>query len=283
VPLGRLDVMAVRTWLANQRNAGEVSASTTAKAYRLLARILGSAVEAGYIPRNPCTVKGAGVERAPEMRHISVSELTLLSSAIDKRYRALVLVAGYGGLRWGELVGLLRFRVNPLHATVDVAEQVAEINGQFKPGLTKTQAGLRLVTLPTAAMTALAEHLERYAEPGPTGLVFPAAEGGYMRRSNFRRRYWLPATKKAGLTGLRFHDLRHTAATLAVTAGATTKELMERMGHASPSVALRYQHVMRGRDAAIADALDRLSEAPEPRSGTDVARDGQEGTDEEAG
>jgi integrase len=102
-------------------------------------------------------------------------------------------------------------------------------------------------------MTALAEHLERYAAPGPAGLVFPAAEGGYLRRSNFRRRHWLKATRKAGLTGLRFHDLRHTAATLAVTAGATTKELMERMGHASPSAALRYQHVMRGRDVAIAD------------------------------
>jgi hypothetical protein len=110
MPLGRLDVMAVRTWLAEQRAAEKVSASTTAKAYRLLARILGSAVEAGYIARNPCTVKGAGVERAPEMRHISAAELTQLASKIDRRYRALVLVAGYGGLRWGDLVGLRRFR-----------------------------------------------------------------------------------------------------------------------------------------------------------------------------
>jgi Phage integrase family len=77
--------------------------------------------------------------------------------------------------------------------------------------------------------------------------------------------------------GLRFHDLRHSAATLALAAGANTRELMERMGHTSPTVALRYQHVMAGRDQAIATALDELVEAavslpPEPPSGTLVAR-----------
>jgi hypothetical protein len=81
--------------------------------------------------------------------------------------------------------------------------------------------------------------------------------------------------------GLRFHDLRHSAATLALAAGANTRELMERMGHTSPQVALRYQHVMAGRDQAIAAALDELIQAaaklpPEspagPPSGTLVAR-----------
>jgi integrase len=91
--------------------------------------------------------------------------------------------------------------------------------------------------------------------------VFPAPEGGYLRRSDFRRRWWVPAMRAAGVKGLRFHDLRHSAATLALAAGANTRELMERMGHASPAVALRYQHVMAGRDQAIAAALDELVEA----------------------
>jgi integrase len=91
--------------------------------------------------------------------------------------------------------------------------------------------------------------------------VFPAPEGGCLRRSNFRRRCWLPATTAAGVEGLRFHDLRHWAATLALAAGANTRELMERMGHTSPAVALRYQHVMAGRDQAIAAALDELIQA----------------------
>jgi Phage integrase family len=84
--------------------------------------------------------------------------------------------------------------------------------------------------------------------------------------------------------GLRFHDLRHSAATLALAAGANTRELMERMGHTSSQVALRYQHVMAGRDQAIAAALEELVQAaaslpPEPPaaqpSGTLVARTGR--------
>ena len=123
-----------------------------------------------------------------------------------------------------------------------VAEQVAEVNGQLVPGPPKTDAGRRTVTLPAGAAVALAEHLANFAEPGPEGLVFPAPQGGYLRRSNLRRRWWVSATKAAGVEGLRFHDLRHSAATMALAAGANTRELMERMGHASPAVALRYQH-----------------------------------------
>jgi integrase len=142
-----------------------------------------------------------------------------------------------------------------------VAEQVAEVNGHLIPGPPKTAAGRRTITLPAVATVALAKHLAEFAEPGPEGLVFPAPQGGYLRRSNFRRRWWVRATRAAGVEGLRFHDLRHSAATLALAAGANTRELMERMGHTSPQVALRYQHVMAGRDQAIAAALDELIQA----------------------
>ena len=80
------------------------------------------------------------------------------------------------------------------------------------------------------ALAALAEHLDEVAAPGPEGLVFPSGRGTYLQRSNFSRLVWRPAVQQLGLDGLRFHDLRHTAATLAAAAGATTKELMERMG-----------------------------------------------------
>jgi Phage integrase family len=81
------------------------------------------------------------------------------------------------------------------------------------------------------------------------------------------------AARRAGLDGLRVHDLRHTAATLAAAAGATTKELMERMGHTSPAVALRYQHVMADRQAQLASALDDLAwAATTPAKGTRRAR-----------
>jgi integrase len=110
-------------------------------------------------------------------------------------------------------------------------------------------------------MAALVEHLEDYAATEPEGLVFPSGRGTYLQRSNFSRLVWRPAVQQLGLDGLRFHDLRHTAATLAAVAGATTKELMERMGHASPAVALRYQHVMVDRQAVLASVLDGLAQA----------------------
>jgi len=278
--LSSIDPLTVRAWLTSLQ-AQQLSPSTIAKAYRLLSRILGAAVEAGYLLRNPCAVKGAGQERAPEMRFATVAQVAALADAIGPRYRALVLVAAYGGLRWGELVGLRVKRVDLLHGRVTVAEQVAEVSGHLIPGPPKTEAGRRTITLPAVAAVALAEHLATFAEPGPEGLVFPAPEGGYLRRSNFRRRLWLPAMRAAGVEGLRFHDLRHSAATLALAAGANTRELMERMGHTSPAVALRYQHVMAGRDQAIAAALDELVQAAaklpaerpaEPPSGTLVAR-----------
>jgi integrase len=138
---------------------------------------------------------------------------------------------------------------------------VAEVAGKFIVSPPKTAAGQRVVVLPAVAVTALADHLDDYAAPGPDGLVFPSGRGTYLQRSNFSRLVWRPAVQRLGLDGLRFHDLRHTAATLAAAAGATTKELMERMGHSSPAVALRYQHVMKDRQVALAAAIDGLAHA----------------------
>ena len=279
--LADLDLMMVRSWLAGlEREA--VSPNTVAKAYRLLARIMDTAVEAGLIVRNPCSVKGAATERAPEMRVATVAQAAL-AEAIGPRFRALVLVAAYAGLRWGELVGLRVKRVDLLHHRITVAEQATEIDGHFTWGPPKTEAGRRTVTLPAVAAAALADHLSTYSQPGLEGLVFTSAEGGLLRRSNFNQRVWRQATRAVGLQGLRFHDLRHTSATLSIAAGASTRELMARMGHSSSAAALRYQHVMAGRDAAIAAALDELIEAAlilaerpaSASSGTRVARTGQ--------
>jgi integrase len=257
-PLGRIDPMTVRAWLAGLHEADEVTPTTIAKAYRLLRRILNVAVEAGYLPRNPAAIKGAGLERAAEMRHVSIPQLHALAEAVPGRYRALVLVAGYGGLRWGELVGLRRRRVDLAGARIHVVEQVAEVAGKFIVSPPKTAAGHRVVVLPAVAVAALADHLDNHAAPEPDGLVFRSGRGTYLQRSNFSRLVWRPAVQQLGLDGLRFHDLRHTAATLAAAAGATTRELMDRMGHTSPAVALRYQHIMADRQGAIAAALDGL-------------------------
>jgi integrase len=159
--------------VAGGAGARRGGASTRAEAYRLLSRILGTAIESGYLTRNPCTIRGAASEPAPEMRFATVAEVAALADAIPPRFRALVLVAAYTGLRWGELAGLRVRRVDLLHRRITVAEQLLEVRGQLAFGPSKTGAGQRTVTLPMVAAEALAEHLGVYAEAGPDGLVFP--------------------------------------------------------------------------------------------------------------
>jgi integrase len=169
--LADLDAMAVRAWLAKLEREG-VGASTRAKSYRLLSRILGTAVESGYLARNPCTIRGAAAEPAPEMRFATVAEVAALAEAIPPRFRALVLVAAYTGLRWGELAGLRVKRVDLLHRRITVAEQLLEVRGRLAFGPTKTGAGLRTVTLPTVAAEAgrAPERLCR-GRPGRAGVL----------------------------------------------------------------------------------------------------------------
>jgi hypothetical protein len=94
-----------------------------------------------------------------------------------------------------------------LHSIVTVTDTLEEVNGRLRLGTPpKTDAGVRTVTLSAFLVRELAFHLDRWAEAGPGGLVFPAPEGGPLRRSNFRRRVWVPATEAVGLDGLRFHD-----------------------------------------------------------------------------
>ncbi|MGI5511177.1 tyrosine-type recombinase/integrase [Streptomyces sp. CA-106131] len=98
-----------------------------------------------------------------------------------------------------------------------------------------------------------------------------SARGGVLRRNNVRR-IWLRALAATGLGGVRFHDLRHTGNTLAATGGATTRELMHRMGQSSVRAALVCQHLVNGRDHQIADHVDgqikRVKRPPHGPSGT---------------
>jgi integrase len=258
-PLAHIDVLAIRTWLARLEAQG-VGQATRAKAYRLLARILGAAVEARYLAVNPCSIRGAASDGTSEMRIATVHQVAAIADQVPPRYRALVLVAAFGGLRWGELAGLRRKRIDLEAGTVTVAEQLVEVNGNFSVGPPKSAAGRRTVTLPAAVVEALAEHLADYTEASPDAFVFLSSQSRHLRRSNFNRRVWQPATRAAGVEGLRVHDLRHTAGTLAAAAGGSLREVMHRLGHSTTVAAVRYQHVMADRDAAIARELDRLIE-----------------------
>jgi integrase len=139
----------------------ELSTNPVAKAYRLLARVMAAAVESGLIGHSPCVVRGASTERSPEMRFATVEQVADLADAINPRYRATPLMAVYAGLRWGELAGLPRRRVNLLRSIVRVADKLEEVNGRLRLGTPpKTDAGVRAVTLSAFLARELAVHLD---------------------------------------------------------------------------------------------------------------------------
>jgi integrase len=254
VPLAAIRQPDVQAWVAELSGRG-FKPATVVKAYQLLGRTMTAAVNADMLPRSPCrAVRLPRVERE-KMRFLNPAEVATLADAIGSRYRALVLLGAYGGLRIGEVAGLRRRRVDLLRGTVDVAEIVVEVRGELYMGPPKTRAGRRIVTLPRSVVEELAEHL------GPVGeadaWVFTADKGGGLRPSNFRVKVWRPAVRTAGLAPLRPHDLRHTAVALWIAAGANPKEVSVRAGHTSVAFTLdRYGHLFEGHDDELRDRLD---------------------------
>ncbi len=258
VPVDEVTPAAVRSWHAR---AGRTTGPTAlAQSYRLLRAILSVAVTDEAIASNPCRLRGAGTPKATRpSRALTAPEALQLAEQLGRdrrtaRYRALLLVLAFGGLRFGEATALRRSDVLS-GGRLRVERSVRRVGGRWVVGEPKTQAGHRTVALPAAVAAVLEEHLEKHVSVSPDALLFATSTGGYLARSNwnatFRR-----AADAIGLPAVRPHELRHTGATLAAATGATTKELMRRLGHSSPAAALLYQHAADDRDADIARALD---------------------------
>ncbi len=259
----------VRRWRADLLSAG-VSPVTTAKAYRLLKSILATAAEDGLIRRNPCRIKGASVEKSPERPVLTVAQVYALAEVVGPRYRALVLIACFCGLRWGELAGLQRRDIDCDRRTIRVARQLCEVAGRppfFAPP--KSDAGKRLVAIPSMILPDVRSHLDTHTPPGPDALLFTSPAGKPLRHGNFRRRVWLPALASSGVD-VHLHDLRHTGNGLVAEAGANPRELMERLGHSTSRAALIYLPSTTERQHQLADAVAARVQAELGKAGEDA-------------
>ncbi|MCP4380638.1 MAG: site-specific integrase [Hyphomicrobiales bacterium] len=255
VTLADLSPDRIRTWHAGlvKKAPGR---TTPAKSYRLLRTILGTAVDDNLLHRNPCNIKGAGVERPAERPTASIDQVYELAEVIEPRLRLMVLLATFTSLRLGELRGLTRRRIDLDSHEIAVVEQIQDLgDGTVSVTPPKSAAGQRTVAFPPTLIDEIRQHLHAYAADGPDGLLFRTRDGDPIRKANLYRA-WSKARRSVGVDHLHFHDLRHTGNTLAATTGASTRELMARMGHTSPRAALIYQHASRERDHAIAQALD---------------------------
>lgn len=257
IKLCDLTTTVIRSWHSDLLGAEKPGTTTVAKVYRLLRTILNTAVEDEVIVKNPARIKNAGVERSMERPTATIPQVYSLADAIEPMFRAMVLLATFASLRLGEIRGLRRRHVDLLHGTVTIEAQVQEdAHGNVWFGAPKTEAGLRTLSIPQEIVPDLERHLAEFSAPGRDGLVFPGKDGQPFRRATFYKA-WAAATKATGMSevGLRFHDLRHTGSTLAAVSGATTKELMARVGHSTPDAALRYQHATKERDRAVASLM----------------------------
>lgn len=259
VPIGDIDPARVRRWRAGLLGAG-VSATMTAKAYRLLRAILMTAADDGLIARNPCRIRGAGTEPTPERPVLSLPQVFDLAAKVPERYKVLVLVATFGSLRWGEVTALRRRDVDPATGVVQIRAAFAERStGELVRGAPKSRAGLRSVTLPRPVVVILGQHLASLVGQAPESLIFTGDKGAALRRSNFNRQAkWPDSVAAVGASGLHFHDLRHTGNFFAAMSGASLRDLMARMGHDSMRAALIYQHANQSADRKIADAMEGL-------------------------
>lgn len=261
IPVARLRPTDIQAWVA-ELSRGGLAAGTVRSIFGVLRAMLEVAVDQELLSRNPASRVKAPPERRREMRFLDPHEVHRLSEAIDPRYRSLVLVGCYGGLRFGEMAALKRDRVDLTRGRVQVVEAVRELNnGTLYWGPPKTAAGTRSVALPATVVSALAAHLADKSLSGADNVVFSGPAGGVLRDGLFRSRVWRPAIVHAGLDGFRIHDMRHTAVALAVAAGAHPKAVQERLGHSSITMTLdRYGHLFPSLSDDVATALDRLAQ-----------------------
>jgi integrase len=223
--------LEVVQWIAELSAAG-LAPRTIRKIGQTLGQVMAAAADAGMIGVSPCERVRLPDGSSFEPRFLTPGEVATLADAMNDRYRALVLVAAYGGLRFSELAGLRRRRVDVLRGRLEIVEAAVEAGGKvtFKPP--KSRAGRRGVPLPTVGHRALAEHLNAFTASSADALVFSSPQGDVLRATTWRRRYWNPAVVAADLAPLRPHDLRHTAVSLWIFAGDDAKAISARAGTA---------------------------------------------------
>lgn len=247
----------IRQW---HTDLGTDHPTRNAHVYALLHAICATAVQDEVLDANPCRSRAAmQTNRKRDVDVLTPAQVDKLAAKMPAHLAASVLLAAWCGLRWGETSELRRKDVSADGSVLRVRRAVTYRAGKFTVGEPKTAAGIRDVVVPPHIRPAVKAHLKTHVDKPAEALLFPGENGGHLRDDQYRT-HWEKARKAVGKPNLRVHDLRHVGAVLAAQSGATTAELMHRLGHTTPAMALRYQHVAEGRDAEIAERLSKLAQ-----------------------
>ena len=226
-------------------------------AYALLRTIFATAVQDELLDRIPCRERlRKPVRRIGEPA--TLEELAVLVAAMPPRLRLMIELAAWCALRFGEVAELRRGDVDLRNGVIRITRAVQWVDGEKIVAAPKADS-VRVVAFPPHLAEAIKDHLRNHAQWGPDGLLFPTTRGEQYRAPTFHQAYFRKAREAAGRPNLRFHDLRHTGATMAAASGATLAELMQRLGHSTVSAALAYQHAAQGSDKRIAAQLSVIA------------------------
>lgn len=245
----------VEDWYAKSMAGGKPT--QTNNAYGVLRRVMADAVKAGLVPRNPCTVEGAG-KPAPKHEGVALTHQDLADylAAVPEHRRTLLLLLGSTALRVGEALALRRSDVDLKTGLVEVRQAVSRFEGAVHFDDPKTVAGKRRVFLPPAVLEAVKEWVRSQPMRGSDALLFSASDGVSPLNQSVVREAHMKGREAIGRPSMHLHDLRRTVATLAAQEGATVKELMVMLGHTTPTMAMRYQAAEDDRLKALAARWD---------------------------
>jgi len=256
-PVGSFQPSDLEAWVADLTANGKAPA-TIQKAWQIASGVFRLAVRDRLIALSPARdVRLPKIERN-DPTALTVDEVMGLADTIDPRYRALVLVGAFGGLRIGELAGLQLGDFDPLRSLIRVRRTASDVRGRVIVGPPKTAKSIRTVVLPRSITGQLVEHVARLDETSPDAWFFPAPEGGPIRRTTWMRRVWKPALAATGLeVDLGTHTLRRSQVALLIAQGEHPKVIADRLGHTSVRTVLDvYGHLYEGADEAAAGRLE---------------------------
>jgi integrase len=244
------------------RKLEELSPRTVQIIHAILHRALKQAHRWDMVQQNVATAVDRPQAQKKEMQFLTPEQVEQFWQVAEQdRLYALYVLAATTGMRQGELLGLQWPDIDLAQATLSVKRSLINISGTPTTGEPKSAAGRRAITLPELAVQALRDHRKRMLAEGLTASlwVFCDTQGGPIQKRNLVRRSFKPLLKKAGLPDIRFHDLRHTAATLLLAKGVHPKVVQERLGHSSVNLTLdTYSHLMPALQRDAADKLDEL-------------------------
>ena len=228
----------------------------------MLKSILTTAVNDELLQRNPCILTGKALPALPQREPVLLKpkeiEKVAASEVMPERYRMMILLAGWCGLRWGEVTELRRCDIAEDGSVLAITRAVTHRNGKCNIGTTKTDA-TRTVAAPDHLREKLLQHMAIHVMPEDEALLFaPYRDGCHVNDKVFRDEWFKPALKAVGAKDIRFHDLRHFGGTMATLAGGSLRDVMKRLGHRTVKAAMFYQAIVEGRDDEIAAALSKL-------------------------